>query len=172
MCELLSVCIFCGEHIWGATTTESTQKCFTFFIYFRKVQLNLMRPGSTYGSHLTISLIFSLFFELNVLCFNSTVSILSTCCIILHTRKFQFSLGVPFWNRKPHFWREYLIKDLQVKTYGRPTKVKIFFSKLINIAMHGHVKYLDKVCTSNILTKCVLLVRSFNYLWWNREIGL
>ena len=125
---------------------ESTQKCFTFFIYFRKVQLNLMRTGSTYGSHLTISLIFFLFFEINVFYFNSTVSILSLCCIILHISfnekvsiqprgsilksKAPFPAGIPNWR-------------LQVKTYERPTKVIIFFSKLVNFAMQCHVKYLD-----------------------------
>ena len=144
-----------------------------FFIYFTKVQLNLMRPGSTYGSHLTISLIFFLFIEWNVLYFNSTVSILSLCCIILHIwfngkvsiqprcsilkPKAPFPAGIPNWR----------LTGEDLRTTYKSNNIP---SKLVNIAMQGHVKYLDKVCTSNILTKCVHFVRSFNYLWWNREI--
>ena len=138
---------------------ESTQKCFTFFIYFRKVQLNLMRPGSTYGSHLTISLIFFLFIEWNVLYFNSTVSILSLCCIILHIwfngkvsiqprcsilkPKAPFPAGIPNWRltgedlRTTYKTNNILFKACQ---YCYAGSCQISWLSV-------YIKYPDEVCT-------------------------
>ena len=140
-----------GEPTVKTICLESTQKCFTFFIYFRKVQLNLLRPGSTYGSHLTISLIFFLFIEWNVLYFNSTVSILSLCCIILHIwfngkvsiqprcsilkPKAPFPAGIPNWRLTG--------EDLRT-TY-----------KTNNILFKAFQYSYACMVMSNILTKCV-----------------
>ena len=84
-------------------------------IYKRADILIHWKIKETYGSHLTISLIFFFLFELNtvfsILYFKSNVSTLSLCCIILKiwlsgtifTRTFQYDLWVPFSNQKPHF---------------------------------------------------------------------
>ena len=113
------------------TTVRSVQKCFLIFVIHTK--LNLICPlfigirheqyswCSTYGPHLTISVIFFLFVWIKYFTFyisKRTVSMLSISCIILQiwfsgtiftrtfqyfTGTFQYGLRVPFWNQNLHF---------------------------------------------------------------------
>ena len=149
-----------GEPNVKTICPESTQKCFTFFIYFTKVQLNLVL-------HLRIIFdnfadIFSYLFELNILYFKSTVSMLhvSICCnIILHIwfnenvpiqlrgsilkLKAPFPAGIPNWRPTGEdLQKTYKSNNILFKAY------QYCYAWSCQISwLSVYIKYPDEVCT-------------------------
>ena len=149
-----------GEPNVKTICPESTQKCFMFFYLFYKSTVEL---GAPLTDHIwQFRWYFSYLFELNILYFKSTVSMLhvSICCnIILHIwfnenvpiqlrgsilkLKAPFPAGIPNWRPTGEdLQKTYKSNDILFKAY------QYCYAWSCQISWRSvYIKYPDEVCT-------------------------